>query len=95
MALSEIDKYQRKLKRLIENVPQGYKVCYDASVCALYVVSKDAAFFDTENWSVSVNYPGGGCPFGATSGMTNADTGNDRDEIVGDFIEVNMEAAQR
>ena len=95
MALSEIDKYQRKLERLIKNVPNGYKVCYDASVCGLYVVSTDAEFFDTEQPTGFANYPGGGCSFGASSGMTNTDTGNDRGEIVGDFIEVDMEAAQR
>lgn len=95
MALTEIEKYQRKLKRLIDNVPDGYKVCYDAGILGLYVVAEDAEFYDNEPPSMPANYPGGGCSYGATSGVTSHDTGNDRNSIIGDFIEVDMQAAQQ
>ena len=90
--MTEIEKYHRRLKKLVEHCPEGYKLCYDMMDCHVYVVANDAEFFDNEISDNSAGYAGGGCPRGVP-GFGN-DTGFDSDKVVGDGIYIDMAAVQ-
>jgi len=90
--MTEIEKYHKKLKKMIENCPKNYKLCYDMMDCRVYVVAEDAEFFDNEISDISAGYAGGGCPRGVPG--FNNNTGNDINKVVGDGIYINLEAVQ-
>lgn len=90
--LTEAEKYQKKLERLINNPPDGLRVCYDYMSTSLYVVYENAEFFDNESRNMSAII-GSTTPQNAMGYGQN--TGNDRDMIVGDSIYVELEAMQQ
>jgi hypothetical protein len=90
--MTEIEKYHKKLKKLVEQCPKGYKLCYDMMDCHVYVVASDAEFFDNEISDTSAGYAGGGCPKGVPG--FNSDTGCDVNKVIGDGVYINMEAVQ-
>lgn len=90
--MTEIERYYKKLKKVVEQCPQEYKLCYDMMDCMVYVVAKDAEFFDNEINDNSAGYAGGGCPKGIPGFGTK--TGCDVEKVVGEGIYINMEAVQ-
>lgn len=92
MSLTKIEKYQRKLKNLVKNIPDGYKLCYDMMSCEVFVVANNTEFFDNENKNMSAIYAGGGC--GVNPPGFSSTTGYNSNGVIGEGIFVNMEAVQ-
>lgn len=93
LKMSDIEKYQKKLERLIYAVPYGYKLCYNNQTCEVFVVDDGAEFHDTTLTRLSTACIGSTTPIASTG--YSIDDGNDRDCIIGDGIYIDMEAVQQ
>jgi hypothetical protein len=89
--LTDIEKYQRKLKRLIDNIPEGYMLCYDMGICEVYVVDKKANFIEKPKSNSGTSWHGVLTPVSEPD----YDEGFDKDYVIGDGIYIEMAAVEQ